>query len=319
MLIWHRIAKNSALSRFYDHPHVIRYKKNYLERERLLSIVTHRAEPFIHFILNEIEQRNLPAELAILPIVESGYSPRALSRTKATGLWQFTSRTAKEFGLQQTWRYDARYDVYASTMAALDYLTELHAEFDGNWLLALMAYNAGPNRVKRALQSDAVKNRTTNYWDLPLPGETRAYVPRLLALSAIIHDPQLSATLLHPVANAPHVEILEVKKRISPAKLVESGNISRDELQALNPALQYLRYPPPTGYRLLVPRHKTELVAITIERLPEEPKWHRHTIVYGESLSVIAARYGTSVSALRKANNLNGTTILAGKTLIIPL
>ena len=318
-LIWQRIAKNAAFSQLYNHPRVNRHKQDYLERERLLSIVTRRAEPFIHFIVTEVEQRNMPAELAILPMVESGYSPRALSRTKAAGLWQFISRTAGEYGLKRTCCYDARYDVYASTMAALEYLGELHAEFDGNWVLALMAYNAGPNRVKAALQSNAKTSPTENYWNLQLPYETLEYVPRLLALSAIVRDPELSATLLHPIANEPHVEILEINKRILPAKLVKSASIDRTELQALNPALQHLDYPLPAGHRLLVPKHKAEPIASIIARLPEEPHHrYRHTIVYGESLSVIAARYGTSVSALREANRLNGTAIQAGKTLVIP-
>ena len=317
-LIWQRIAQNSAFSRFYDHPQVAIYKKNYLQRERLLSVVSKRSAPFIYFILSEIEQRNMPAELALLPFLESGYYPLARSRTQATGLWQFTAQTAKEFGLKHTCCYDARYDVYASTMAALDYLEELHAKFNQDWLLALMAYNGGPNRLKEALRSGAKAVRTGNYWNLDVSLETREYVPKLLAFCAIVTDARLSRTLLYPVANAPYLEILETKKRLSPAKLIRSAGIPPDELRALNPAMQHLHYPLPRGYRMLVPRHQTETVALAMETLSEEPRWYKHKIAYGESLSVIAARYGTSISALRKANKLNGSLILAGNTLIIP-
>lgn len=317
-LIWQRIARNFAYSHLYDHPRVAAQKQRYLQRERLLRVTSQRSEPFIYFILDEIERRNMPSELAILPFVESGYYPMARSRSKATGLWQFTAQTARQFRLKRTCCYDARYDIHASTMAALDYLEELHEQFNQDWLLALMAYNTGPNRLKKVLRSSADAVRDGDYWNLALSRETREYVPKLLAFCAIVADPHLSRTLLHPVADAPHLEILETKKRISPGKLFKSAGISASELRRLNPAMQHLHYPLPRGYHMLVPHQKTELVSVAMERLPEAPRWHRHRIAHGESLSVIAVRYGTTVSALRRANKLKSSLILAGKTLIIP-
>lgn len=317
-LIWQRIAQNLAFPHLHDDPRVATHKQRYLQREQTLLVVSQRSEPFIHFILDEIERRNMPSELAILPFIESGYHPLARSRSKATGLWQFTSQTARHFRLKRTCCYDARYDIHASTMAALDYLEELHAQFDQDWLLALMAYNTGPNRLKKVLHSSAAAARTGNHWNLAVSRETREYVPKLLAFSAIVADPHLSRTLLYPVADVPHLEILETKKRISPAKLFKSADISPRELRRLNPAMQHLHYPLPRGYHMLVPRQKTELVALAMEHLPEEPHWHRHRIAQGETLSVIAVRYGTTVSALRRANKLTSSLILAGKTLIIP-
>ncbi len=317
-LIWPRIARNFAFSHLYEHPLVVAQKQKLLQRERVLQVTSQRSEPFIYFILDEIERRNMPSELVILPFVESGYYPMARSRSKATGLWQFTAQTAREFRLKRTCCYDARYDIHASTMAALDYLEELHMQFNQDWLLALMAYNTGPNRLKKVLRSSADALKADDYWNLALSRETREYVPKLLAFCAIVADPHLSHTLLHPVANAPHLEILETKKRISPAKLFKSANISAGELRRLNPAMQHLHYPLPRGYRMLVPHQKTELVLQVVERLPEEPRWYRHRIARGESLSVIAVRYGTTVSALRRANQLKSSLILAGKTLIIP-
>lgn len=317
-LVWQRIAQNFAFSHLHDDPRVAAQKQRYLQRERLLLDTSQRSEPFIYFILDEIERRNLPSELAILPFIESGYYPLARSRSKATGLWQFTSQTARHFRLKRTCCYDARYDIHASTMAALDYLEELHAEFDQDWLLALMAYNTGPNRLKKVLRSSTAAVRAGDYWNLAVSRETREYVPKLLAFCAIVADPSLSRTLLYPVADVPHLEILETKKRISPAKLLKSVDVSSGELRRLNPAMQHLHYPLPRGYRMLVPRQKTELVASVMERLPEEPRWYKHRIARGESLSVIAVRYGTTVSALRRANKLTSSLILAGKTLIIP-
>ena len=319
-LIWQHIAKNLALSQFYVHPRVARQKQKYLDNAEFLSIVTRRSEPFIYFVLNEIEQRQMPTELAILPIVESGYFPKARSRAKAVGLWQFMPYTAREFGLQRTQGYDGRHDVYASTIAALDYLAQLNNKFDGDWLLTLAAYNAGPQRIKRALQKSTASKDENSYWDLHLPRETREYIPKILALSAIINDNEYSSTLLHPIDDEAHIESIEINKRISPSKLVQASGINATELLLLNPALRNLNNPTPENYHLLVPKQKTELVSTTIDNLPAEklPLWEQHVIASGESLSVIAIRYDTSVAAIRETNNLHNNTIVAGRTLRIP-
>ena len=317
--IWQRIAKKLALSDFYDHPRVIQQKRYYLSRADLLSRVTRRSEPFIHFILSEIERRQMPAELAILPIVESGYVPKARSRAKAVGLWQFMSYTAKEFGLQKTHGYDGRYDVYASTVAALRYLEQLHSEFNGDWLLALAAYNAGPQRIKRALKT-STKNKNGNaYWDLQLSRESREYVPKILALGSIVRDYKLHRSMLHAIENEPYLTAIKVNKSISPAKLVQKSGINAAELRLLNPALRHMNYPVPKDYHLLAPKNDAELLTMAIRSLPEEPMpaWLQHKITWGESLSVIAKQYGTSVATLRETNNLKSNTIVAGYTLLI--
>lgn len=319
-LIWQHIAKNLTLSQFYKHPRVIQQKQKYLQDTDYLSAVSRRAEPFIYFILTEVERRQMPTELAILPIIESGYFPKARSRAKALGLWQFMSYTAKEFGLQRTRGYDGRLDVYASTTAALDYLDKLYSKFDNDWLLALAAYNAGPYRIKHALRTSTAKNNAKSYWDLQLPRETRKYIPKLLALSSIVNDNILSKSLLHPIADESYIETIEVNKRISPKKLVQVSGVNATELKLLNPVLRNLSIQIPPGYRLLAPKHDARLLATTIDSLPAEALliWEEHKITYGDSLSTIAERYDTSVSSLRAANNLNGDIILAGQTLIIP-
>ncbi len=151
-LIWQHFENKFALTNSYDHPHVVQQKDKFLDKSKYLERVTKRSEPFIHFVLSEIENRNMPAELAILPIVESGYYPRARSRARAEGLWQIMPYTAKDLGLKRSVGYDGRHDVYASTSAALDYLEQMYSKFDEDWLLALAAYNAGPQRVINALK-----------------------------------------------------------------------------------------------------------------------------------------------------------------------
>ena len=326
-LIWQQIESKLELTELYNHPKVTQQKNKLLNNNQYLSNVTRRSEPFIHFVLSELENRNMPAELALLPIVESGYHPRARSRAKAEGLWQIMPYTARELGLKRTVGYDGRHDVYASTSAALDYLEQMHSKFDGDWLLALAAYNAGPNRVKRALNKISALNTDHSerahskdvYWDLQLPRETREYVPKILALSAIIKENH--SHLLHPINNSPYLENIELSKRISPAKLIQVAAANETELKLLNPALRNLNTPIHAGYHLLVPKRDAEFLALAIDNMEEaaQPAWAKHRINRGESLSGIAKRYGTSVRALREANNMQSNRIVSGRTLVIPL
>ena len=241
-----------------------------LNNSEYLAIVTKRSEPFIHFVLNEIEKRQMPAELAILPIVESGYYPRARSRAKAEGLWQIMPYTAKDLGLKRSVGYDGRHDVYASTSAALDYLAQMYNKFDGDWLLALAAYNAGPQRVKRALKNISVRDENV-YWGLRLPRETREYVPKILALCAIIKDKEFSNTLLHPIEDAPYLATIELNKRISPAKLIQAAAANESEIKLLNPAIRNFSTPIPAGYHLMVPKRDAEFLALAIDNMQEAP------------------------------------------------
>ena len=262
----------------------------------------------------------MPAELAILPIVESGYIPTARSRARAEGLWQIMPYTAKDLGLKRSVGYDGRHDVYASTSAALDYLSQMYDKFDGDWLLALAAYNAGPHRVSRALKKVNIHNKNA-YWDLRLPRETREYIPKILALCAIIKDKEFSSTLLHPIEDTPYLETIKLSKRISPAKLILAADANETEIKLLNPAIQNLSAPIPAGYHLLVPKGDAELLALAIDNMQEapQPTWANHRINRGESLSGIARRYGTTISALRTANNMHNNKIVSGRTLVIPL
>lgn len=319
-LIWQHIENKLELTKLYDHPRVTQQKNKFLNNSKYLAKVTKRSEPFIHFVLSEIERRQMPAELAILPIVESGYYPRARSHAKAEGLWQIMPYTAKDLGLKRYVGYDGRHDVYAATSAALDYLEQMHNKFDGDWLLALAAYNAGPQRVKRALNKAKVHDENV-YWNLRLPRETREYVPKILALCAIIKDKNFSSTLLHPIDDAPYLESIELSKRISPAKLIQAAAASKTEIKLLNPAIRNLNTPIPAGYHLLVPKRDAEFLALAINNMEEaaQPTWAKHRISRGESLSGIARRYGTSIHALREANSMHGNKIVSGRTLVVPL
>ena len=319
-LIWEHIREQLELTKFYNHPNVTKQKEKYLTNTSYLSEVTKRSEPFIHFVLTEIEKRQMPAELALLPIIESGYFPRARSRAKAEGLWQIMSYTGKELGLKHTYSYDGRHDVYAATSAALDYLAQMHDRFDGDWLLALAAYNAGPHRIKRAINYSNNFDNGHVFWDLRLPRETREYIPKILAICSIINDKKFNRTLLHPIADQAYLETIQLKKRLSPAKLVDAIDVSESEIKLLNPALRNFKFPIHAGYQLLVPKDDVKLISDAIDKLPEDtqPDIARHRINRGETLSTIALRYGTSVIALREANSLQNNKIVAGRSLLVP-
>ncbi len=322
-LVWQNIANNLTLTKFYQHPNVSKQKQKFTADKNYLATVSRKAEPFIHFVLEEIKLRQMPAELAVLPIVESNYSPIARSHAKAAGLWQFMSYTATEYGLVRDTGYDARYDVYASTHAALDYLSYLHQKFDGDWLLAMAAYNAGPQRVKRALKrskGEINTNGESKFWQLKLPRETRQYIPKILALSAIINDENLSSTLLHPINDKPYLASLEINKRITISALAEVTGIDAKEFLRLNPALRSVHNPSPSNYHLLTPKSSKDLVAVSILNMADQPEpvWQKYKVMRGDSLSKIADHYGTSITAIREANNLNSNNIIAGHMLAIP-
>ncbi len=317
--IWAHLSQNFSLQQDYSHPKVESKNKKYLRETEYLSRVTQRAEPFLYFILSEIDKRQMPAEIALLPVVESNFRPTARSYAHAVGLWQIMPHTAKDLGLKRSRYYDGRHDVYASTHAALDYLSYLHKKFDNDWLLALAAYNAGPQRVSRALRA-ASNESDKSYWNLSLPRETKEYIPKLLALCSIIKNEEFRKSLLHPIADKPYVKPIEIEQRISPAKLAEVSGFETDEIKKLNPALRNVHYPIQPGYRLLAPIQNATTIAARLPDVAEDQNaaWVEHRIKSGESLSTIAQNYGTTIHAIKNANNVKGNTIVAGRTIIVP-
>jgi Soluble lytic murein transglycosylase and related regulatory proteins (some contain LysM/invasin domains) len=185
--VWQRISMQLALP-VPNNASVRRYRNWYLKYPNHLATVTERATPFLHLIVEKVEARNMPLELALLPVVESSFDQFAYSHGRAAGLWQFVPATGRRFGLEQNWWYDGRRDVVQSTDAALDYLEYLHGMFDGNWLHAIAAYNSGEGRVSRAIQRNEQRGKPTDFWHLDLPKETSSYVPKLIALGDVLRQ-----------------------------------------------------------------------------------------------------------------------------------
>lgn len=296
-------------------------KKRYAGLTGYWQTVSERAEPYLFHITEEIDARNLPMEVALLPIVESAYQPLAYSHGRAAGLWQFIPSTGQHFGLDQNWWYDGRRDVLASTEAALTYLNYLHEFFDGDWLLAFAAYNAGQGTVSRAVARNEAAGRPTDYWSLSLPRETMQYVPRLLAVRDIVRDPDKYEVALMPIDNAPVITAVELEHQFDLALAAELAGIDMETLYQLNPGYNRWASAPDGPHRLLLPLSHAEQFNEQAANLPPQQwmRWQRHRVSQGETLGEIAQRYRISVSALQEANNINGHLIRAGSDLLVPL
>jgi membrane-bound lytic murein transglycosylase D len=286
----------------------------YLER------VLDRASLYLPHVADEVAARGLPAELAFLPVIESAFDPFAYSHGRAAGLWQFIPGTGKRFGLKQNWWYDGRRDVVESTRAALEYLEYLHGLFDGDWLLAVAAYNCGEGTVGRAIRSNRAAGRPTDFWSLRLPAETRGYVPRLLGLAAVLADPAHYGLELPLLPNEPTFAAVDLDGQIDLAVAAELAGIELEELQALNPGFNRWATDPDGPHRLQLPIEAAETFAVALAELPpgERVRWQRHQVRSGDTLGAIARRHRTTVEVLQSVNGLSGTQIRVGSHLMIP-
>ena len=285
------------------------------------QILQRSSEPYLFHVLNRVESRGLPAELALLPVIESAYDPFARSTAGATGIWQFMPATAREAGLRENWWYDGRRDIVAATEAALDYLATLQQRYDGDWLLALAAYNAGSARVNRAIRKNRRQGRPVDFWHLPLPEETQDYVPKLLALRAIIADPVAHGITLPELANSSYFTSIETDGQVDLQVAARLIGVSLDEMQRLNPGLTRSITPPGDTYRLLVPRANAQLFRIQLALLPADQRVQsiRYRIRPGDTLSEIALKSSTTVHRLRKLNHLESSRIVSGRLLVVPV
>ncbi len=293
----------------------------YAKHPAYMQRVTERAERYLFHIVEALEERGMPLEIALLPIVESAFDPFAYSHGRASGMWQIVPGTGKMLGLKQNWWYDGRRDVVASTDAALTYLERHHQRFNGDWLLALASYNSGAGNVSKAIRKNRKRGEPTDFWHLDLPRETKAYVPRLIALSKLVARPADYNIALHPIFNRPYFAAVHIGSQIDLAQAAELADIDMDVLYHLNPGFNRWATDPKGPHELLVPRAKAEAFAARVAAIPavERVTWERYKIKPGDSLSTIAKRYKVSVDSLKNINQLRHNTIRAGKTLMVPV
>jgi membrane-bound lytic murein transglycosylase D len=320
--IWERMRNGFKLQdEIGVNPRIERQRLWYVSKPSFLETASERGSLYIHYVVERLEERNMPLELALLPVVESAYNPFAYSRSHAVGIWQFIPSTGRYFNLRQTNWYDGRRDITASTNAALNYLDRLHEMFNGDWLLALAAYNAGEGTVSRAIERNQKLGLPTDYWNLPLPQETQDYVPKLLALSQLVMAPEAYGVNLSPIANEPYFEVVEVKQqRLDLSRVARMADMDADEMYQLNPAFKK-RITMDGPQHLLVPAEKAELLTANLALMkPQElVDWQQYRVRTGDSLHGIANRYHVTVKTLKEINGLSGNHLRVGQSLSIPV
>ena len=306
---------------YVDNNRTAAEKKWFVRHPDYLDRVFTRAQRYLPFIVEELERRDMPLELALLPIVESAYDPFAYSHGRAAGLWQMIPGTAKRFGIKQNWWYDGRRDVVDSTRAALDYLEYLYEFNDGDWLNAIASYNSGEGNVRRAVRRNNNANKPIDFWNLKLPKETSMYVPKLLALVEIVADPNSYNLTLPVVVDEPQFMVADIGGQLDLALAAELAGVDVDTVYQYNPGYNRWSTDPSGPHSLVIPIDAVEQFVAALDEVPksERVRWARHKVKNGEAISQIAEKYNTSVSTIRSANDLRGNTIRAGHHLMIPV
>lgn len=320
--VWPRLVERFSIAECPADSSAERWARWYADNDEYLDRVFNRARPWIHEIANEVEARDLPGELALLPVVESAFDPFAYSHSQASGPWQFLTGTARDFGIEINEWYDGRRDFVAATAAALDYLEYLNGLFDGDWPLSVAAYNAGQGRVLRAMRRNQARGQGTAWDELRLPRETRGYVPKLKGLGCLIRDPELYGYELPELLDERRVARLDLPGPIDVVEFALAAEIDLAELVSLNAGLNKHRTPPFGPHYVVVALADFDRARDALSELPDEAvtsvAWQEIRIRRGDTLSTLARRHDTTIDALKRANGLNGDRLVAGRSLRLP-
>lgn len=324
--LWHRIHNGYSLTHI-SHPRIDAAIKRFTKSPHYFSKISSQARPYLYHIVQEIEQRGLPLELALLPAIESAFEPTAYSHMQAAGIWQFTPSTAKHFGLKQNVWYDERRDIMTSTDAALGYLAYLYKFFDGDWLLAIGAYNCGEGNMRKAIKRNQRAGKPTDFWSLDLPEETKAFVPKILAVARVVVEPEKYGVNVNYIANTPYLQTVEIDKQIDLSVAAKFAGLSTHEFKRLNPGYRRKATGPDGPYQLALPINKVagfkrQLKKVTMKDLMPNPELARlelkvgkdkqaqakkriHTVRSGDSLWEIARKYRVTVNKLTRWNKIS--------------
>jgi membrane-bound lytic murein transglycosylase D len=316
--IWQRITNNYQLDQGVP-PRISREIEFYRTRPKTLPEVFVRAKPYLFMIVDEIDKRNMPMEIAFLPVIESAFHPSALSEANASGMWQFTADTAQVRGIKNNWWFDGRRDVYLSTMAALDYLQSLNKRFDGDWLHTLAAYNAGAITVRNAINKNKAKGKATDYWSLELPGETQRYVPKLLAVAKMIQAPESYRLNLPDIPNVPYLTRIEIDQQIDLATAAQMAEMSWEDFHRFNAGHKRIATDPKGISHVLVPIDKLRTFAVNLTKFAPQTNgnWISHVCSLNDTLEALATRYETTPDMIIKINKLTDPQPKVGQSLLI--
>jgi membrane-bound lytic murein transglycosylase D len=349
--LWDRVRAGMKLAHYAD-PRIDAKAEAFRRDPQYLAKLSQRARPYLHVVIGEIERRGLPAELALLPHVESRYNPGATSPKAAAGMWQFIPSTGRIMGLRQDHWQDDRRDPLASTRAAMDYLQQLNRRLGGDWELAMAAYNCGPGRVESAIVANRLRGKPTDFWSLDLPRETENYVPQILAAARLVAEPAKYGLRLPPVPSTPQLELVRTGGPVDLARVAQASGVTIAELQRLNPGLKQGQTAPDGPGRLLVPAgygkqitaklasaqvvpavppaasvmSATPTSALArVERraspaqLPVSGEGRAYLVKAGESLASIARAQGMEPQTLADFNGMQvREPLLPGQTLRVP-
>lgn len=319
--LWERIRRGFGMADLH-HPLVADRQSWYLNRPDGLRRIFERGGRYLYHIVEELEKRGMPTELALLPMVESAYNPQAVSPARAMGMWQFIPSTGKNYDLQQNWWVDERRDIVASTEAALNYLNNIY-EMHGDWHLALASYNWGEHAVARAIAKNQAQGLPTDYASLTMPAETRYYVPKLQALKNIVAHPEFFDFYLPPLGNQAYFESVVKPERIDIAVAARLAEMTIEEFVALNPAYQRPVINGDQAGPMLLPTGKIDTFLANLAKHAAENKplsnWQNYRMAKGDTLAKVAARYKLSEARLRQINGITPRIkVQTGFNLLVP-
>lgn len=318
--VWLRIPTLYQLDIDQKNPRIDSQLRWFATHQSYLDRISERGKRYLYHIVEQVEERNIPAEIALLPIVESAFEPFAYSHGLASGVWQFIPSTGRSFGLHEDWWYDGRRDIRAATDAALTFLSALQREFDGDWLLALAAYNSGAGTVRKAIRYNQGLGKPTDFWSLNLPRETRAYVPKLIALAKLVRDAEEHGVVFNKIPNEPYFAVVETFGQIDLAQIAELSNTDINEIYQLNPAYKQWATHPNGPHEVLIPVEKVVDFETGISSLDpsQRVRWQNYVVKNGDTLISIAKKFNTTAGALAQSNNIRGNIIHINDNLLIP-
>jgi len=317
--LWERIRLDLSWQNMQS-PQVDSARRQFTRQPNYFPDISNRADYYLYYIVEEVKRRDMPMEIALIPLVESSLNPFASGPAGAAGLWQIMPATGTHLGLERNSGYDGRKDLQDSTTVALDYLESLYEEFDEDWLLALAAYNSGAGTVSRAREANDAKGLDTDFWSLNLPGHTREYIPKVIALAQILADPEQFDVDIPSVENAPSFEVVDTEKPLEIAQAAKLAGVDIDTLRALNPGQLGKSVAPNQSGELLLPVGTRNRFEYNIAQLSPEDLVQSRTyrIQAGDNLGAIASKFDTDVALLQEVNGIHGSDIHAGDTLKIP-
>jgi len=316
--LWDRIIAGYAIPDL-DGPLVAKWEQWYAERPEYVARMVERSRRYLYHIVSEVAARNMPAEIALLPMIESAYNPNALSTSRASGIWQFIPSTGRHYGLTQNFWVDSRRDVLAATDKALVYLTKLHGDFS-DWQLALAGYNWGEGNVRRAIIKNQATGAPADYDNLPMPDETRNYLPKLQAIKNIVRDPEKYGLALADIPDAPYFTVVKTTKKMDTKLAAELAEMPLADFLALNPQHNRPVIAGADEHSILLPIDRAEIFAAKLE-LTDQPlvSWQAYRMRPNESLPQVAARYAMSIETLQAVNGLSvRAKVPVGHTLLVP-